>query len=82
MQPCTCNCRRAAEKRLRNAFGLAEPWIKRHAVDYIQPDVTKCGGLSEEYKIATLAYENGVCVRPLSGRSACVVRKCGTKETI
>eukprot|EP01051_Picozoa_sp_SAG22_P001005 SAG22_NODE_34_length_27479_cov_10.947480_7_plen_171_part_00 len=45
----------------RQAF---EPWIARHAVDYIQPDVTKCGGLSEEYKIAMLAYENGVTFVP------------------
>lgn len=29
-----------------------DEWIERRAVDYIQPDVTKCGGLSEEYKIA------------------------------
>ena len=36
-----------------------EPWISRHAVDYIQPDVTKCGGLSEEYKIAMMACGEG-----------------------
>lgn len=28
-----------------------KPWIDRHAVDIIQPDVTKVGGISEQIKI-------------------------------
>jgi len=36
------------------------PWITRGAVDIIQPDVTKVGGISEERRIAWLAYDNNV----------------------
>ena len=33
----------------RQAF---RPWLERRAVDIIQPDATKCGGLSEARRIA------------------------------
>lgn len=36
------------------------PWIERHAVDIVQPDVTKVGGLSEARRIAWMAYEHNV----------------------
>jgi D-galactarolactone cycloisomerase len=36
------------------------PWITRGAFDIIQPDVTKVGGISEQRKIAWLAYDFGV----------------------
>jgi L-alanine-DL-glutamate epimerase-like enolase superfamily enzyme len=36
------------------------PWIERGAVDIIQPDATKCGGLSEARRIAWLAYDHGI----------------------
>ena len=36
------------------------PWIERHAVDIIQPDATKCGGLSEARRIAWMAYDHHV----------------------
>jgi L-alanine-DL-glutamate epimerase-like enolase superfamily enzyme len=36
------------------------PWIKRGAVDIIQPDCTKCGGLSEARRIAWMAYDHNV----------------------
>ncbi len=36
------------------------PWIERHAVDIIQPDTTKVGGLSEARRIAWAAYDHGV----------------------
>ena len=36
------------------------PWLQRHAVDYIQPDVTKSGGLSEQFRIAQTAYDFNV----------------------
>jgi L-alanine-DL-glutamate epimerase-like enolase superfamily enzyme len=36
------------------------PWIERRAVDIIQPDATKCGGLSEARRIAWMAYDHNV----------------------
>ena len=40
------------------------PWIEQRAVDYIQPDVTKVGGLSEEYRIAMHAYDHSILFLP------------------
>ncbi|MEZ6131005.1 MAG: mandelate racemase/muconate lactonizing enzyme family protein [Planctomycetaceae bacterium] len=45
----------------RQAF---QPWLERHAVDIIQPDVTKCGGLSEFRRIAQTAQDHNVQVVP------------------
>ncbi len=45
----------------RQAF---QPWLQRRAVDIIQPDVTKCGGLSEFRRIAQMAQDNNVQVVP------------------
>jgi L-alanine-DL-glutamate epimerase-like enolase superfamily enzyme len=36
------------------------PWFVRGALDIVQPDVTKVGGLSEQIKIAWMAQEFGV----------------------
>jgi L-alanine-DL-glutamate epimerase-like enolase superfamily enzyme len=36
------------------------PWLTQGAVDIIQPDVTKVGGLSEQRRIAWLAQDFGV----------------------
>ncbi|WP_293862852.1 mandelate racemase/muconate lactonizing enzyme family protein [uncultured Alsobacter sp.] len=36
------------------------PWLTKGAFDIIQPDVTKVGGISEQRKIAWLAYDFGV----------------------
>jgi len=36
------------------------PWIERHAVDIVQPDSTKVGGLSEARRIAWMAYDHNV----------------------
>jgi L-alanine-DL-glutamate epimerase-like enolase superfamily enzyme len=36
------------------------PWIERGAVDIIQPDATKCGGLSEARRIAWMAYDHNI----------------------
>ena len=36
------------------------PWIEQGAVDIIQPDSTKCGGLSEARRIAWMAYDHNV----------------------
>jgi L-alanine-DL-glutamate epimerase-like enolase superfamily enzyme len=40
------------------------PWIENRAVDYVQPDVTKVGGLTEEYRIAQHAYDHSVLFVP------------------
>ncbi|MFO0426667.1 MAG: mandelate racemase/muconate lactonizing enzyme family protein [Planctomyces sp.] len=45
----------------RQAF---QPWIERRAVDIIQPDCTKNGGLSESRRIASLAFDHNVRVVP------------------
>ena len=37
-----------------------QPWLQSGALDIIQPDVTKVGGISEERRIAWMAQENGV----------------------
>ncbi len=36
------------------------PWLQNRAFDIVQPDVTKCGGISEERRIAWMAEESGV----------------------
>ncbi|MFP6766685.1 MAG: mandelate racemase/muconate lactonizing enzyme family protein [Planctomycetaceae bacterium] len=36
------------------------PWIEQRAVDIIQPDTTKTGGLSESRRIAQWAYDHNV----------------------
>jgi D-galactarolactone cycloisomerase len=40
------------------------PWVERRAVDILQPDCTKNGGLSESRRIAWLASEHNVQVVP------------------
>jgi L-alanine-DL-glutamate epimerase-like enolase superfamily enzyme len=45
----------------RQAF---RPWIERRAVDILQPDCTKNGGLSESRRIAWLAADHNVQVVP------------------
>ncbi|MEZ6069095.1 MAG: enolase C-terminal domain-like protein [Pirellulales bacterium] len=36
------------------------PWLAGHAVDVIQPDATKCGGIGEARRIAQLAEDHHV----------------------
>ncbi|HVL73285.1 MAG TPA: mandelate racemase/muconate lactonizing enzyme family protein [Beijerinckiaceae bacterium] len=36
------------------------PWLARGALDIVQPDVTKVGGISEQRRIAWMAYDFGV----------------------
>jgi L-alanine-DL-glutamate epimerase-like enolase superfamily enzyme len=45
----------------RQAF---QPWVERRAVDILQPDCTKNGGLSESRRIAWLAFDHNVQVVP------------------
>jgi L-alanine-DL-glutamate epimerase-like enolase superfamily enzyme len=40
------------------------PWIERRALDIIQPDCTKNGGLSESRKIAWYAFDHNVLMVP------------------
>lgn len=40
------------------------PWIEQGALDYIQPDVTKVGGLSEMRRIAWMAYDHNILLVP------------------
>ena len=56
------------------------PWIERRAVDIIQPDCTKNGGLSESRRIAWAAHDHNVQFVPhgwntvvgIGGRSAAI----------
>jgi len=40
------------------------PFLERHAVDIIQPDCTKCGGITEAWRIAWMAYEHNIMYVP------------------
>ena len=40
------------------------PWIEQRAVDIVQPDITKVGGLTEGHRIAMHAYDHGVLTVP------------------
>ena len=39
-------------------------WIEKRAVDFIQPDVTKVGGISEEHRIAQYADDHSILFVP------------------
>lgn len=41
----------------RQAF---QPWLEAGALDIVQPDVTKVGGISEERRIAWMARDHGI----------------------
>ncbi|MCC7283265.1 MAG: mandelate racemase/muconate lactonizing enzyme family protein [Acetobacteraceae bacterium] len=36
------------------------PWLTQGALDIVQPDVTKVGGISEQRRIAWMAYDSGM----------------------
>lgn len=40
------------------------PWLERRAIDYVQPDVTKVGGISEEHRIAQCADDHSILFVP------------------
>jgi D-galactarolactone cycloisomerase len=40
------------------------PFLERHAVDVIQPDCTKCGGITEALRIAWMAYDHNILYVP------------------
>jgi D-galactarolactone cycloisomerase len=41
-----------------------QPWLSAHALDIVQPDVTKVGGISEERRIAWTAEEHNILFVP------------------
>jgi len=41
-----------------------KPFLERRAVDIIQPDCTKCGGLSEALRVGWMAYEHNILLVP------------------
>ncbi|HEV7224398.1 MAG TPA: mandelate racemase/muconate lactonizing enzyme family protein [Pirellulales bacterium] len=45
----------------RQAF---QPFIAARALDIIQPDLTKCGGLSEGRRLGWMAYDHGILLVP------------------
>jgi len=60
-----CTLRRASPVPIAGGEVLTRrqsflPWLARGALDIIQPDVTKVGGISEQRRIAWLADEFGV----------------------
>ena len=40
------------------------PFLQRGAVDIVQPDVTKCGGLTEGWRVGWMAYEHNILMVP------------------
>jgi L-alanine-DL-glutamate epimerase-like enolase superfamily enzyme len=40
------------------------PFLERHAVDIVQPDCTKCGGLTESWRIGWMAYDHNILLVP------------------
>jgi D-galactarolactone cycloisomerase len=40
------------------------PFLERHAVDIVQPDCTKCGGLTEAWRIGWMAYDHNIQLVP------------------
>ena len=40
------------------------PFLERQAVDIIQPDCTKCGGLTESWRIGWMAYDHNILLVP------------------
>ena len=41
-----------------------QPWLEQRAVDILQPDCTKNGGLSESRRLAWLAFDHNVTIVP------------------
>jgi L-alanine-DL-glutamate epimerase-like enolase superfamily enzyme len=61
----------AAGEEEATRWGFRE-LIERGRVDVIQPDVTRCGGLSEALKIARAAERDGVPVVPHAWKSGVI----------
>ncbi|HZQ20533.1 MAG TPA: mandelate racemase/muconate lactonizing enzyme family protein [Terriglobales bacterium] len=50
-------------ERLHSRF-MVRPILEKHAVDILMPDITRCGGISELKKIATMCEAYNVSVAP------------------
>jgi len=50
-------------ERVHSRF-MARPLLERRAMDFLMPDVTRCGGISELRKIANLAETYNVPIAP------------------
>jgi L-rhamnonate dehydratase len=61
----------AAGEQDATRWGFRE-LIERGHVDLIQPDVTRCGGITELLRIATLAQEHGVALVPHAWKSGII----------
>ncbi|GAB4457116.1 MAG: mandelate racemase/muconate lactonizing enzyme family protein [Armatimonadaceae bacterium] len=51
-------------------------WIERGRVDVLQPDINRCGGLTEMRRIAQMAEDYGVEVIPHAWKSGITVAAC------
>lgn len=58
-----------------NEFGVQgfAPWIRSKIIDIVQPDVSRCGGISEAWKTSRLALEYGIDVAPHTWSDAVAV---------
>lgn len=53
----------ATGERVLTKWGYA-PYLNRHLIDFAQPDICACGGLTESRKIAALAEVNRIQMAP------------------
>lgn len=53
----------ATGERVLTKWGFA-PYLNRHLIDFAQPDLCSCGGLTEARKIAALAEANRIQMAP------------------
>jgi L-alanine-DL-glutamate epimerase-like enolase superfamily enzyme len=53
----------ATGERVQTKWGF-QPYIQRHLIDFAQPDICACGGITEARKIAALAQVNRVRIAP------------------
>lgn len=53
----------ATGERVLTKWGYA-PYLNRHLIDFAQPDICACGGLTEARKIAALAETNRIQIAP------------------
>ena len=67
----TVDIRVAAGEQDATRWGFRE-LIERGHVDLVQPDVTRCGGITEMLRIAELAREHGVATVPHAWKSGII----------
>jgi L-rhamnonate dehydratase len=67
----TVRIRIAAGEHESTYWGFREVMERGH-IDVVQPDVTRCGGLTEAMRIATLAHQHGVDCVPHAWKSGII----------